>query len=254
MWQSYGQDASKDGIYGQRYNANGNPQGMEFRVNEHTTNRQNRPDVAMDVEGNFTIVWSDEDQNNSIYARRYAANGLELGNEFLVNTDTNSAKDAPVISADANGNLIVAWTSFGQDGSSMGVFAQRYDAIGLPQGGEFRVNSYTTNGQRQPAVAMDRDGDFVIAWSSSGQDGSQYGIYSQRYRGKVLPCRSANLNLLGIVNGLSQDHTQGLINSSQLLQSGAQVAYQSGLSISLEPNFQVDAGVVFQALIDDCGL
>jgi hypothetical protein len=28
---------------------------------------------------------------------------------------------------------------------------------------------------------MDADGDFVVAWQSSGQDGSQYGIYARRY-------------------------------------------------------------------------
>ncbi len=37
---------------------------------------------------------------------------------------------------------------------------------GQPLGGEFPVNSYTTSDQREPAIAMDADGDFVVTWSS----------------------------------------------------------------------------------------
>ena len=51
-----------------------------------------------------------------------------------------------------------------------------------PKGSEFQVNTYTTGVQASPAVAMDgSSGAFVIAWSSSGQDGSSSGIYAQRY-------------------------------------------------------------------------
>jgi len=41
----------------------------------------------------------------------------------------------------------------------------------VPDGPEFLVNTYTTSGQSLPSVAMDADGDFVVAWTSGGQDG-----------------------------------------------------------------------------------
>ncbi|MEO8195245.1 MAG: hypothetical protein ABI689_00840, partial [Thermoanaerobaculia bacterium] len=37
-----------------------------------------------------------------------------------------------------------------------------------PNGGEFLVNTYTTNFQGHPAVAVDGQGNFVIAWNSDG--------------------------------------------------------------------------------------
>src|SRR5687767_9530204 len=37
-----------------------------------------------------------------------------------------------------------------------------------PIGSQFQVNTYTTNWQNLPAVAMDGDGDFVVAWNSYG--------------------------------------------------------------------------------------
>ena len=63
---------------------------------------------------------------------------------------------------DADGDFVVTWSSHGQDGSGWGVYAQRYNAAGVTQGGEFRVNTTTANTQGSPTVAMDADGDFVV--------------------------------------------------------------------------------------------
>jgi hypothetical protein len=43
------------------------------------------------------------------------------------------------------------------------------------------VNSYTTSGQQWPKVASDANGNFVVAWTSYGQDGSYSGIFGQRF-------------------------------------------------------------------------
>jgi hypothetical protein len=55
---------------------------------------------------------------------------------------------------DADGDFVVTWQSYGQDGDADGIYAQRYNALGVPQGGEFRVNSTTANFQTTPSVAM----------------------------------------------------------------------------------------------------
>ena len=52
------------------------------------------------------------------------------------------------------------------------------------QVGEFRVNDTTAGDQILPDVAMDAAGDFVITWTSYGQDGdaaSQSNVYAKRY-------------------------------------------------------------------------
>jgi hypothetical protein len=43
------------------------------------------------------------------------------------------------------------------------------------------VNTYTTSRQARPAVASDAPGNFVVAWESNTQDGSNYGVFGQRY-------------------------------------------------------------------------
>jgi hypothetical protein len=56
-------------------------------------------------------------------------------------------------------------------------------AQGQPVGPEFRVNTYTTAAQMLPAVARDAAGNFVVVWSSDGQDGYSFGVFGQRYAG-----------------------------------------------------------------------
>ena len=55
----------------------------------------------------------------------------------------------------------------------------------FPVGPEFRVNSHTAGNQTfsfySRAVASDSGGDFVVAWVSDSQDGSDTGIYAQRF-------------------------------------------------------------------------
>lgn len=51
----------------------------------------------------------------------------------------------------------------------------------LRLGSEFQVNSYTAGFQLAQKIASDADGDFVMIWSSSLQDGSQAGVFAQRF-------------------------------------------------------------------------
>src|SRR5262249_46926165 len=142
------------------------------------------PSVAMDQAGDFVVAWDSLNQDGSyvgVYARRYNSAGVAQGGEFRVNTYTTGAQEFPAVAMDAAGDFVVVWDS-PQDGSDTGIYAQRFNAAGVAQGGEFRVNTYTTNFQKDPTAAMDQEGDFVVAWDSYGQDGSHEGIYAQGYR------------------------------------------------------------------------
>ena len=189
VWASDGQDGSAYGVFGQRYAATGAPLGPEFRVNTFTTGNQVGPEVGTDGAGNFVVVWQSTLQDGDgagVFGQRYAASGAPTGGEFRVNSTTTSDQMRPVVALDSSGNFVVAWQSAGQDGSASGVFGQRFDAAGAPLGGEFRVNTFVTDEQNDPAVAAASAGQFVVVWSSSGQDGSNYGVFGQRYS-PILP-------------------------------------------------------------------
>src|SRR5262249_16889504 len=80
---------------------------------------------------------------------------------------------------DRLGNFVVVWTQDKVDGSSFGVFGQRFNSAGEKAGGTFQVNTYTTDSQRAESVAADPSGNFVVAWS--GPDGTAYGVLGQRF-------------------------------------------------------------------------
>ncbi len=190
VWQSNYQDGSSSGVFGQRFNSSGIPQGSEFQVNSYTTGNQTNPVVASAANGNFVVVWNSNGQDGSssgVFGQRFNASGIPQGSEFQVNSYTTANQSNPVVASAANGNFVVAWHSNGQDGSSYGVFGQRFNASGLPQGSEFQVNSYTTGFQTFPSVSSDAGGNFVVVWNSLGQDGSSYGVFGQRFNDSGLP-------------------------------------------------------------------
>jgi phosphoheptose isomerase len=183
-WQSLGQDGDGYGVFAQRYDAAGLPQGSEFPVNTFTTGLQGSPAVAMDANGNFVVAWQSNGQDGDalgVHARRFDAAGNALSGELLVNTHTTSSQSAPVIAMDSDGDFVVAWQSDLQDGSDLGVYAQRYDSAGATQGGEFPVNTTTSLAQSDASVAMDAAGNFAVTWASTDQDGSAGGVYARRF-------------------------------------------------------------------------
>ncbi len=190
-WQSLGQDSGDSaGIFAQRYQNDGTPVGSEFQVNTYTTSDQYLPAIAMAQDGSFVITWQSSDQdgdNSGIFAQRYNASGTPTGNEFQVNNYTAGNQSIPAIAMAQDGSFVITWYSSGQDGNSHGIFARKYSASGTPVGDEFQVNTYTTNAQVNPAIAMAQDGTFVIAWQSNGQDGDGTGIFAQRYNTNGTP-------------------------------------------------------------------
>jgi hypothetical protein len=184
VWESDGQDGSPSGVYGQRYNSAGVAQGGEFQANTYTTNAQYQPAIAGLSTGDFVVVWasSNQDGNNfGVYSQRYNSTGVKQGDEFRVNSYTTSSQTSSAITSLATGGFVVVWGSYAQDGDDYGIYGQRYNSVGVVQGGEFRVNSYTTSPQTGPAITSLTTGDFVVVWSSDGQDGSSYGTYGQHY-------------------------------------------------------------------------
>jgi len=171
-------------IAGQRFASTGATLGPQFQINTSSGYPAN-PDIAVDASGNFVVVWNTNDvfsgNTGDVFGQRFASNGMPLGLEFQVATSPYDQYEARV-GSDAAGNFVVVWRSSGQDGSSNGIFGQRYSSDGAPLGTEFRVNTYTTNNQRLADVAADPVGNFVVVWESQGQDGAENGVFGQRWR------------------------------------------------------------------------
>ena len=181
-WSSYLQDGANFGIFARRFNAAGQPQAVEFQVNTRTTNFQNDAAVAIEPDGDFVVAWQSFGQDDityGIFAKRFDSAGVPQARELQVNTYTTGNQVQASVAIGADGRFVVAWTSGGQDGDDVGVFARRFDSAGAPQATELQVNTYTTSSQHRPSAAFGDAGGFVVAWQSFLQDGDADGIFAR---------------------------------------------------------------------------
>jgi len=176
-------------IQGQRYASNGSTQGAQFQVNTYPEWRQYSPSVAMAADGDFVVVWhsygsSGTDTNGlSVQGQRYASNGSTQGGQFQVNTYTTSYQFRPSVAAAPDGDFVVVWLS-GSSEPFASLQGQRYASNGSTLGGEFQVNTYTSNNLYFTSVGMAGNGDFVVAWMSDGSlgtDSSDWSIQARRF-------------------------------------------------------------------------
>ena len=174
-----GDDGSRTGVKGQRFDPTGNRLGAEFQVNTYTTDWQYHPAVAIGPDGKFLVVWAGNgpDDPRGIWGRRYDSNGTALGAVFRINTHTLANQGRPDVDVDSQGRFIVAWRSSagaGSDTDLTSVAAQMLNPDGSFTGTEFQVNTITGLHQGPPEVAMAPNGSFVVVYPSSRTPNNDY--------------------------------------------------------------------------------
>jgi hypothetical protein len=168
-------------IRGRRYSAAG-VAGAEFLVGMQIAG-ESGPAIFGQRTGGFVVAWpSDDGDAAGVFARRFTSDAVSVGGAFRANTRWAGNQTQPSVAAFDDGGFLVAWTSQGQDGSGLGVYAQMFDSTGTRVNAEFRLNTTVVDHQLSPAVAALSGGTFVAAWTSGEQDGSLKGVYGQRFR------------------------------------------------------------------------
>ncbi len=107
-----------------------------------------------------------------------------LENDEDDDTLVNSTTDRKQAQSDIASNgteAIIVWESLAQDGSSWGVYAQRYSVDGSKIGDEFQVNTTTRGPQMNPSVAIAADGTAMVVWQDDWADGSGWGITGRAF-------------------------------------------------------------------------
>ncbi|MDX8355418.1 tandem-95 repeat protein [Cognatiyoonia sp. IB215182] len=187
-WQSLDRqqgDTSGYAIKAGIFDANGVEIVSEFLVNDFTVGTQWRPSVTALANGHFVVIWESDDgqqgdtSHTAIKARVFDADGAEIVSEFRVNEFSGGSQYAPSVTALANDQFVVTWSSaYGQQGdtSSSAVKARIFDASGDEIVSEFLVNEFTNDSQWIPSVTTLANGNFVVTWSSrDGQQGDTEG-------------------------------------------------------------------------------
>jgi hypothetical protein len=201
VWSSFNQAGanSLQDVYATILSPTGATITNEFLVNQFTDYNQRTPAVAALKSGGFVVTWVSEQQRlvsvvsgntNSatalmsmlpsvdIYARLYQSNGAAVGNEFLVNVDSNPCAN-PRVAAASDGSFMVAWS--GRDmaiiTNGWDVYARSFDSLGTG-GTPVRLNTYLHGNQYAPRLSA-IGVNYLAVWTSLGQDGSREGVYGQ---------------------------------------------------------------------------
>lgn len=178
------QDGDEYGIYARTFNGTtGVNITAEFRANYNTALNDRLPVIASLSEEIIIIVWVDDSSGPlyEIYGRIFnASNGENKTTEFRVNNYQTGNQDNPTICALSEDTFAVAWTSWGQDGDSGGIYARVFNATtGLNTTAEFQVNVYELDNQLNPSICALAEDTFAVAWQSVGQDSAGSGVYAR---------------------------------------------------------------------------
>jgi cyclophilin family peptidyl-prolyl cis-trans isomerase len=175
-------------VFLRRFGPDGEAIDEIFRANEITRGDQADPAIDVDADGNYFLVWSGrgEGDRTGIFGRRFDSDGTPLGEQFLINTTRGGDQLRPDVAVAPDGSAVVVWDGVGA-GDMAGVFMQRFTSDGTRAGGETLVNTTTAASQLASSVAIDAAGNFVVTWSSRGQDGDGWGIFGQRFAADGTP-------------------------------------------------------------------
>jgi flagellin-like hook-associated protein FlgL len=127
---AYSSDSSgANDIFYQMFDSNGNKLGSNKMANSYTALNQQEPSATSLAGGGFMLSWSSQNQDGSgygIYGQQFDSNGSAVGEEVKISTESNDDQRRPSISGLTDGGVVAVWHSMDQDGSSWGVFGQRY--------------------------------------------------------------------------------------------------------------------------------
>lgn len=110
---------------------------------------------------------------------------LPLTNEIQISNIATSSQYFIGIAGQSNGNFIATW-SYDAGGVNYDVIARRFNAAGSPISAIIPVNTYTADTQADSVIGVQPNDNFIIAWESRGEDGSNFGIYARQFDANVL--------------------------------------------------------------------
>ena len=132
--------------------------------------------------GEFVVMWQSSDQDGDgwrIFGQRYDEEAAPVGEEFRINSHTDSDQTGHKVVALPGGDIVVVWESEEQDGDGTGLYGEQFERNGNAVGEEFLINTHTDNNQHDAEIAVLEDGRLVVTWTSEEQDGAEHGVYGQ---------------------------------------------------------------------------
>ena len=186
--------AGNQDVFGTAMDSLGFRTTPNLRINDDAGfNEQRNPRIAAVGSDRYLIVWGDQRTGQSdIYGSYRNVNGAPLGPNFIISPDPvpggGSFQGEPAIATNGSGLTLVVWLDGREGGTVFGatfdIYGQWIDSAGSLIGGNFKINSTSTNQQdASPAVVADPTQGFVVAWIDRrlGTSTDPGDVYAQRF-------------------------------------------------------------------------
>jgi len=153
------------GLSGQRFDSSATPVGTQFQASVATIVSSD-PDVAALDDGGFVVVWKSDAAGlfdpDEVRGRRYMADGMPLGPDFLVEDSASGYGTAVAPRADAG--FLVTWSAL-LPFDEQRIDARLFDSSAVAEGPVFAVST-SVGAKGDPTAVTLADGTVVIAWVS----------------------------------------------------------------------------------------
>jgi hypothetical protein len=195
-WNDHRRGGDNVDVWARRYDGPSHTWDAEVQINPSTTGVQKGSAPVLYPQGDGAVVYNDF-TSAQIRVRRLDATGEPTGDPIRIGDLGDSDLFAPGAAVGPDGTTLVVW----QKDALSKVHAAFFDRSWNPLGGDFLVSSPADDFEWQPAVAAGPTGSFVVTWTSfgvpviiegpphgdaDGHDGSQDGVFAQRFQAP--PC------------------------------------------------------------------
>ena len=173
VWQNATTESKGERILAQRLNADFKGVGGAIVISQNLAgNNEINPRVALLPNGAAVITWQSGSRSSpDIYFRVVNGAGNTSTGIQRVNTFATGIQSDADVAALAAGQVLVVWTSLGQDGDGEGIYGQRFTPAGVREGPEFLINQTTARNQSKPNVVALTGDKFVVGWISESING-----------------------------------------------------------------------------------
>jgi hypothetical protein len=154
-------------VWARRYDSNGAALGYVSVA--HSGLDEHNAEVARSPDGRFSIVYQIDQLasggriNSDIRLYRYSSDAAVLANHRIASTSVN--EHDPEVAMNRNGETIVAY-EYQYSTVYRGVYARKVSSDGV-MGGVIFVDNTRFSTPSSPTVAMDANGNFVVAYMSN---------------------------------------------------------------------------------------
>ncbi len=196
-------------------------------------------------DGSFVVAWqssNDGESETQIFAQRFNGDGEKVGDNFIVNVETNTFTDsAPKVAMDDDGKFVIGWLQYYESDKIM---LRLYNAEGVPQGNEFQAADLEGRGGVDFYDIAYKNGIGAVFYDGSGMIVNKFnsaGTVSQNIEahnsGSATPPKIA----------MDQDGDAMLIWTESGYLHGAVLAateFPEGSSTTVETTFQISEGSI----------